>query len=49
MTAVGETDAKVFPARFALLAMTRLGEREAVEALIDAVAEGIGERRSRAG
>ncbi len=48
MTAVGEADAKLFLARFALLAMTRLGDREAVEALIDAAAEGIGSGRSQA-
>jgi hypothetical protein len=48
MTAVGEAQANLFLARFALLAMTRLGDREAVEALIDAAAEGIGAGCSQA-
>ena len=47
MTAVGEAEANLFLARFALLAMPRMGDREVVEALIEAAAEGIGSARAQ--
>ena len=47
LTAVGEADAQLFLARFALLAMPRMGDREVVEALIETAAEGIGSGRSQ--
>ncbi|ABE30238.1 hypothetical protein DR64_409 [Paraburkholderia xenovorans LB400] len=42
MTDVGETNASLFLARFALLAITRLGEADAVLNLIAEAGEGMG-------
>jgi hypothetical protein len=42
MTQVGETDAPLFLARFALLAIDRIGDAEAAQRLIDAAAEDLG-------
>jgi len=39
MTQVGEPDAVLFLARFALLAIDRIGDAEAAQRLIDAAAE----------
>ena len=39
MTLVGEADAQQFLARFALLAMTHIGEREVISDLIAAAAD----------
>lgn len=38
MTRLGEADAPLFLARFALLAITRIGDAEAVRAMTDAAA-----------
>lgn len=45
MTEIGERDASLFLARFALLAIERIGDREAIESMIGAAAEGIGGAR----
>lgn len=39
MTRLGEAQAPLFLARFALLAMTRIGDRDAVRTLVDAAAD----------
>ena len=39
MTRLGEAQASLFLARFALLAMTRIGDRDAVRTLVDAAAD----------
>ncbi|MEO6744423.1 MAG: hypothetical protein ABIS28_20480 [Caldimonas sp.] len=39
MTQIGEPDARLFLARFALLAIDRIGDAEAAQRLIDAAAE----------
>jgi len=41
MTRVGEANATLFLARFALLAMTRMGDAEAALKLIDTAAEDV--------
>ena len=42
MTELGETRAPLFLARFALLAMVRIGDTAAVQGLIDSAAADIG-------
>jgi hypothetical protein len=39
MTRLGEAQAPLFLARFALLTMTRIGDRDAVRTLVDAAAD----------
>lgn len=41
MTELGEADAALYLARFALLAIVRLGDAAAADALIDAAAQGL--------
>jgi len=41
MTRLGEANATLFLARFALLAMTRIGDAEAALKLVDAAAEDV--------
>lgn len=43
MSAVGEAEASLFLARFALLAIARIGDADTVTALIDAAGEGLPE------
>ena len=41
MTRLGEANASLFLARFALLAMTRIGDAEAAQRLVDTAAEDV--------
>ncbi len=43
MTALGEAKANLYLARFALLAIDRLGDRDTALALVDAAADGLSE------
>jgi hypothetical protein len=47
MTGLGEANATLFLARFALLAMTRLGDAAAARELIAAAAQGLGPFNAR--